>query len=831
MILLCSASFGYGQSILSAGDIAITGFNSDNPDQFTFVLLTDVLNTTQIRFTDNGWQNSGSFRANEGVIVWTATSDLPCGTEISVVDNSPYSVSTGTITDDNQFALAANGDQIIAYQGTDASPIFIYAIHFASATGWSDATNAQTSAVPSSLTDTVNAVYIGNFDNGSYDCSTTMNQSLILAAVSDATNWNGSNTVISIGGCSYICALCSSTATWVSGAWDNGTGPTSSIAAVIADNYNTSTVSAGITACSLTIDSGFTLTIDGGFTVEVENNVLNNGNISVLTDGSFLQNNDLGTFVNSVNDNSTVTKETAFLNAWYEYTYWSSPVVGEQIQDVFFLTNPDRRFWFNAENFKDAGYETNNNNILIINATSGGVDNVDDNANDWQYAAATDVLLPGVGYAATLSPIAYNPFPGSQFNHIFEGPFNNGVITVPVYRNDVELNDFNNNFIGNPYPSAIDFDLFMAENGYTTTNTSGTIDGAVYLWSHATPPTGTTNGNSGLNFGSSDYAVINGTMEIAGGDNDGDGVITIADRPNRFIPSGQGFFINYDNSGGVVSTFNNPAENNDLISQGAVTFRNSMRVSGNNDQFFKSSSPNTNMPIEDNKLWLLLSSDNGIGSQIGVGYVNGATNGDDSARFDTRRNASTGMSAFFYSNIENSDKKYSIQGKAKQSLTLDEVIPLGIYTTIDLPTIYSISISHYQGDFFNNNTIYLKDNLLNVTHDLSTNDYAFTSEVGDFTERFEVVFTNNTLNTDTFETISNSISIIELPNNDVKFTYKGNLTIKSVKILDVLGREIYYYRGNANTEIFNLSKLGSSVYIAKIELSNGKVISKKAIKK
>ena len=617
-------------------------------------------------------------------------------------------------------------------------------------------------------------------------------------------------------------------AIWNGTVWNNGTGPTSAMSARISGDYNTSITNPNFTACSLIVDTGSTLTIDENYTIEIENNVINNGFIRVDSNGSFVQNSDVATFTNSVNNNSQVTKKTAIINAWYEYTYWSSPVVGEQIQDAFATTNPDRRFWYNAANFKDAGYETGNDNVLIINATSGGVDGVDDNANDWQYAAATSTLKPGVGYAATLSPTAYNASPNSQFDHIFQGPFNNGIITVPVYRNDDELNDFNNNFIGNPYPSAIDFDLFMAENGYTASNPSGTIDGAIYLWSQATAPSTSTNGNSDTNFGHSDYAIINETMETAGGDNDGDGIITAADKPNRYIPSGQSFFINYHNSGGVVSTATNSLENNDLISEGAVIFRNSMRVIGNNNQFFKSS----NMPIENNKLWLTLSSNNGVGSQIGIGYVNNATDGDDGARFDAIRNATTGMAAFFYSTIQDSDKKLAIQGKTPQSLTLDEIIPLGIYTSIEIPTIYSISISQFQGDFFNNNNIYLKDKLLNITHDLTVNSYAFTSDAGDFTERFEILFTNNTLSTNNFEATTNTISIVELQNNNVKFSTKSKeLTIDRVVILDVLGREIYNFRGSENTETYNLSNLSRSVYIAKIELSNGQIISKKAVKK
>ena len=46
------------------------------------------------------------------------------------------------------------------------------------------------------------------------------------------------------------------------------------------------------------------------------------------------------------------------------------------------------------------------------------------------------------------------------------------------------------------------------------------------------------NGNQNVNFAQSDYAIINTMAETAGGD---------GETPNRFIPSGQGFFISYAN--------------------------------------------------------------------------------------------------------------------------------------------------------------------------------------------------------------------------------------------------------------------------------------------
>ena len=87
--LFCAVNFGFGQTTLAAGDIAITGVNSDGTDEFSFVLLKDIVSGTVINFTDNGWQNTGNFRRisgnlTEGILTWVATTDFSCGTEITI---------------------------------------------------------------------------------------------------------------------------------------------------------------------------------------------------------------------------------------------------------------------------------------------------------------------------------------------------------------------------------------------------------------------------------------------------------------------------------------------------------------------------------------------------------------------------------------------------------------------------------------------------------------------------------------------------------------------------------------------------------------------------
>jgi hypothetical protein len=176
------------------------------------------------------------------------------------------------------------------------------------------------------------------------------------------------------------------------------------------------------------------------------------------------------------------------------------------------------------------------------------------------------------------------------------------------------------------------------------------------------------------------------------------------------------------------------------------------------------------------------------------------------------------------------DKKFAIQGKDTNSLALDEVIPLGFYTSIDEATLYKISIADLEGDFMNDNTVYIKDNLMNIIHDLNLNDYTFTSETGEFNNRFEIVFQPEALSLLDNVLSTNDVSIVELSNGDVNISVGKNKTITSVDILDILGRTIYRLRGQNSTETYNLSQLSKATYMARITLSNGQVITKKAVK-
>ncbi len=197
---------------LSPGDLAFTGYQADTPDEFSFVLLTDVVSGTEISFTDHGWFSTGGFRTNEGVKTLTFTADYSCGTEVHYnsdgffIGTSP--VSAGTLSSSGSFALSGSGDQLFAFQGTEAAPSLIAGIQMNGA--WDgEATNSNTSAEPIVLAGMTLAIS-PEVDNAVYNCEITGDTPQdILAALLDPVNWEGDNTVGGYdglpAGCDFSC--------------------------------------------------------------------------------------------------------------------------------------------------------------------------------------------------------------------------------------------------------------------------------------------------------------------------------------------------------------------------------------------------------------------------------------------------------------------------------------------------------------------------------------------------------------------------------------------------------------------------------------------------
>ena len=337
---------------------------------------------------------------------------------------------------------------------------------------------------------------------------------------------------------------------------------------------------------------------------------------------------------------------------------------------------------------------------------------------------------------------------------VFTGVPNNGNITIPIQRGSLSGQNDNYNLIGNPYPSAINSLQFL------TFNTN--IQGFVYLWTHGTAPSSTISSpfysNFQYNYASNDYITYNGTATTNG--------------PTGFngdIASGQGFFV---------------VMNDGTASTESIVFKNDMRNT-NNSQFYRQNN-------QKSRIWIDLVDSNLQSSRMVVGYVDGATNNKDRL-YD----AVTTTSNKFYSLINN--EPHIIQGRSLPFKKNDEV-KLGINITTS--GIYKIAIAEVDG-VFNTRDIYLEDKLLNITYDLKSNPYTFTSNVGVFNDRFVLKYKTNNGNN------------IKVRNN-----------IRKVSVYDMMGVKVF----EGNDEAYqNMVLVKNHIYIVKTEMEDGFVITKKVI--
>lgn len=181
MLLSLQPTVAAAATSLSPGDLALVGFNADNPDELAFVLLTDISTGTELHFTDRGWLAAGGFRSGEGTFTWTADQPFPRG---SVIQPNVSGI-----------ALSSAGDQIFVFQGDAAQPTLLFGLN-AEGEGWqTDATNANSSALPHALTAGLSAIALPEVDNAVYSGPTSGTPDVLRTALTDPQQWQGSNSV------------------------------------------------------------------------------------------------------------------------------------------------------------------------------------------------------------------------------------------------------------------------------------------------------------------------------------------------------------------------------------------------------------------------------------------------------------------------------------------------------------------------------------------------------------------------------------------------------------------------------------------------------------
>jgi hypothetical protein len=563
--------------------------------------------------------------------------------------------------------------------------------------------------------------------------------------------------------------------------------PTPSNCVIVPENTIISGVNYDAYAKNLTVKS------TGIIEIQESNNLFVTDWIHVNTGGIFdVKNN--ASLVQTNNDANTgnvrIERITQPMN-YYDYTYWNSPLT---LASGFTLGSLSPQ---------------TANDLWSYNPTiSGG-------SGNWVSQNPSTVMDPTKGYIVKApDTFSSNPSTKVTYTATFVGTPNNGPIFAPISKGTnanigglVADQDDEWNLIGNPYPSGIDAKKLLDYSG-----NSSVIDGTIYIWTHIPIPTCTAPdpfyGDYVINYTSDDYATYNRTGATGTASSATNGAAT----PTGFIATGQSFFVK------AAPTMENGTTKN-------VVFANSMRIAGNNSDFHKiRNNSKTTTEEEKHRIWLNLTNNSGAFSQTLIGYITDATQGLDRG-FDGE--SFGGNNVTFYSVIP--EAKLSIQGRALP-FDSNDVVTLG-YKAAKKGN-YSIRIDHIEG-LFANESIYLEDKDLKVTHDLKLKPYIFSTKVGDFNNRFVLRYGGKTLGVDENSIVTNEpkISYIQNSNTLVINNSASNEAVEKVALFNILGQSISTWKienqDQQNIQI-PFKSMDSGIYIAKLQTSKGE-LSKKIV--
>lgn len=560
--------------------------------------------------------------------------------------------------------------------------------------------------------------------------------------------------------------------TWNGTIWSgDGNPPTSSEMALINGDYDSNIVGSGFEGCKCEISSGKTLAIATDHSINIQSDFINKGSAVFEDSSSLLQHDNL-----AINTGDVTIKRNTQPVYRYDFTYWSSPLFAnndpsdDTTEEAFTLKK------LSPMTFFDKYYKWNHEAVTQA----------------WQtIPVGAEVMVLGRGYIVR-APQSFD-IQGATgalpqiYTASFMGKPNNGIVEHIVTGSNL-VDKWN--LLGNPYPSAIDMEKFLLLN-------STNLEGTVYLWTHNSQIQET--GVPGIySYNPSDYATFNFSGATATAPASTGGAT-----PNKFLASGQAFFVKG-------------------LDTGTVTFNNSVRISGNNNQFFRPAMTESNSnegQTGKHRIWLNLTGQNAFNQAL-VGYIQNATNGLDWG-YDGDHFGGNKVSLYSISESKN----LAIQGRALPFNNQD-LVPIGYKTS--LTGNLRISIDHFDG-LFEGQDIYLEDLVLNVIHNLKDTDYTFATVPGTFNNRFILRYVpQETLSNPELENVLAGV-IISKDRNELKI--KSSLKdISTITVYDILGRTVFR-QGTINSNHFTTTDIvyDTQTLIVKVQLTNNAIVTKKVI--
>lgn len=446
--------------------------------------------------------------------------------------------------------------------------------------------------------------------------------------------------------------------------------------------------------------------------------------------------------------------------------------------------------------------------------------------------SGADAIIPYTGAGANRSAIATAKASGNQ-RYDFRGVPNDGTINVPMLVDTKTLT-------GNPYPSAIDLQDLLIDNGPTGLDV---CDGTALFWEHDK----TVNSHLLLSYRGG-YGVYNGASNVytaatyqapdvlgmpTGGPTGSGNAFE-----RRFSPIGQGFMIRSTSlAGNVPGNFviNNThrrfvkeaiANNSEFAKMGGTD--NSNPSEGENDSRYgyygdipniagKDYTKISKAPTPQILVNTMLST--GAIRQMALVFMPNAIEGYDPADAITGE-GSLPVDVYFpmlNSQFVQNANKFSIDNKYS----------LGFKNDVESKFIIRVA------DFVNFNKakeVFIHDKELNTYHDIKNAQFELTLPAGVNTTRYEITFKNgDKLVTDEANDVA-ELNVFQNNTNSL-LTIKNPLQVDltSLSLFDVTGKSILTKTnlGKDQTYEFSTSNLSDGVYIVKLITSNNQEITKK----
>ncbi len=538
---------------------------------------------------------------------------------------------------------------------------------------------------------------------------------------------------------------------------------------------NTVTLSENEDVREVEIESGAILAVNSGFRLKVTNGINNSGEIRLVGSSQLVQTHS-GSSLNTGAGNLFVD-QTASTSSVYHSGYWTSPVSDDG--SVFTISNVLKDGSVPTAATPTAGEAANINFISNFdgNAAASPIEISTRwlakliNASDWTRQIGSGASL-NIGEGWNMKSV------GATFT--FKGRPNDGNYSIPISQDKFSL-------VGNPYPSALDSEAFIADN-------TSAINGTLYLYNSASDNTHVRNAYTGT------YSTIVSGVTIGGG---------------RYLPIGQAFFVTRTAAGSGTIAFQNSQRAIIPITDTApIVAKSATKKKRATSKFIKT---DKDFPIL--RLGFEITTDDSFNyhRQIAVAFRKGKTfgfeNGYDGEMFDKKP----------------SDLSLKVEGKENAYVIstiqeFNENIEIPVVLELDKNREVTLKIDALEN--FDDATIYLNDKITGNKYNLIKNDATINLVQGVYSDRFFLSFKYELLEDSNYDFVKMYHSKKE---NSIIIRKSNPIEIAELRIFDINGREVFKEINNSksNKIEFQLPReFSTGVYILKLESDKG-IITKK----